>query len=242
MPDSCSSPSALSNDGQPANSSESRCSALPEFPPSEKNGVNLDTLGAVVDKPGDYPGYKKTAYGYIQTDPTQAGPDFLLLVEDPNKMTYEQKHYYRNVELANLIRDDKIPTHLDKYMESDAASYKLLPEKQSIYHMNGENGAYNVKLVNDKKLHGYGRGELETVYSTVDGKLDLSTQNMPTLNRAGPDQTIGHFVKDVDPYWALGNTPHDPTSPYRRVRGPSYDQSDPEKKAAYKAIRKKLGE
>ncbi len=239
-------------DSAPVTSEQMEAPIEPEKKPEEKNekklessevnGVNLDTLGAVINKQGEYHGYEKTDFGYVQTDPTQPGPDYLLLIEDPKKMTDKQKHYMRNIELAKLIREGKIPTHLDEFMKSESKNYRLLPEGKSVYHMNGENGGYNVKLVNSRKLHGYGAGELEVVYSTVTGKLDLSAENMPTINRAGPDKTWGHFKKDVKPYWSYKNTPHDSTSWYRRRRGPgSPDQSDLEKKAVYDNVREKLG-
>jgi hypothetical protein len=198
----------------------------------------LDTLGAVIGKPGKYPGYEKIEYGYVQTDPTQAGPDYLLLIEDPKKMTDPQKHYMRNIELSELIREGKIPTHLDEFKKTESANYRLLPEDQSKYHMNGDNGGYNVKFVNSKKLHGYGVGELEVVYSTVTGKLDLSAENMPTINRADPDKTWEHITKDMDPYLKYKNTPLDSTNLYGRTFGAVWpDQSDSVKKAVYDKVR-----
>lgn len=212
---------------------------------SEVNGVNLDTLGATINKPGEYPGYERTDYGYVQSDPTQPGPDYLLLIEDPKKMTDQQKHYMRNIELAGLIREEKIPTHLDEFMKSDYYNYRLLPEGQSKYHMNGEDGGYNVKLVNDRSLHGYKKGALEVVYNTVTGKLDLSAENMPTINDTGPDKKWDHLKDDVVPYWSYKNTPNDSTGWLKRLTGPfpfSIDQSDADKKAAYDTVRKYLGE
>jgi hypothetical protein len=216
---------------------------------SEVNGVNLDSLGAAIDKPGEYPGYAKTDYGYVQSDPIQPGPDYLLLIEDPKKMTEQQKHYMRNIELAELIREGRIPTHLDEFMDCEYDNYRLLPEGESKYHMNGENGGYNVKLVSDESLHGYEEGQLEVVYSTVTGKLDLSAENMPTINRIGPGEKLwhvkenwGHYSKDVKPYGAYKNTPHDSTSWFRRRIPASPDQSDAKKKAVYDNLRKELDE
>jgi hypothetical protein len=60
---------------------------------SEVNGLNIDSLGARIKKSGKYTGYQKTEYGYVQTDPAHPGPDYLLLIDDPQKMTDQQKHF-----------------------------------------------------------------------------------------------------------------------------------------------------
>jgi hypothetical protein len=209
---------------------------------SEVNGLNIDSLGARINKPGKYTGYEKTEYGYVQSHPAQPGPDYLLLIDDPKKMTDQQKHFMRNIELAQLIREGKIPTHLDDFMDSEYDKYRLLAEGKSKYHMNGENGGYNVKLVNDKRLHGYEKGELEVVYSTVTGKLDLSAENMPTINRADPDNIWEHFKEDMVPYYSYKNTPHDSIGWLKRRTGPfSIDQSDADKKKVYDLFRENFG-
>lgn len=213
------------------------------FGKNEVNGLNLDTLGAVTDKPIDHLGYEKTDYGYIQIDPTEPGPDYYLLIKDPEKMTDKQKHYFRNVEYAELIRKGKIPTDLDEFLKYEVSHYNLLPEGKSSYHMGGENGGYNIKLVNNHEYKGYDIGQLEVVYSTVTGKLDLSPENMPTLNDAGPHIWDEHFSKDMIPYYSSGNTPHDKGTAMGRLspgKNKIGDQNDPVKMDNYLKIRERI--
>lgn len=88
--------------------------------------------------------------------------------------------------------------------------WRRLPDWQSIYHQHGS-GRNNSKFVSPN-------GQCEAVYDET-GKLVTDDQNMGTYNFAAPSDPIRHFLLDVLPYWAWGNTPNDPTPFPSRVRG-----------------------
>ena len=62
-------------------------------------------------------------------------------------------------------------------------------------------------------------GHIEGVYDE-NGNLVTDSVNQGTYNFANPNKDpIGHFIKDVIPYYIWGNSPDDPTSFWERVTG-----------------------
>ncbi len=112
---------------------------------------------------------------------------------------YQELHYFRNYlnrspeTLGEMIQ-------LNKSLSSDK-KWRLLPPSDSMYHMYGTNGEYNVKLVSAE-------GFFEAVYNKNGTLLTQSNDpvNMGTYNYADPDNNkIKHGLYDVEPYYLWGN-------------------------------------
>ncbi len=113
-----------------------------------------------------------------------------------------EEHYNRN---ENNVAPQQEPV--------DDDNWRLLPDSQSVYHQNGEEGRGNRKYVSVPD------GNHEAVYDQ-DGNLVTDDANMGTYNHHGPDDTWGHFKEDVLPYWVWGNTEDDDTPLMDRLVGP----------------------
>ncbi|MEM7367673.1 MAG: hypothetical protein AAF587_03660 [Bacteroidota bacterium] len=95
----------------------------------------------------------------------------------------------------------------------DDPNWRRLPDSQSIYHQNGEEGRNNRKYVSADG------GNHEAVYNEQ-GELVRDNENMGTYNFHGPDDTMGHLERDVVPYWIWGNNEEDQTPLINRIFGP----------------------
>jgi len=94
--------------------------------------------------------------------------------------------------------------------EAIAMGWTRLGLKKSVFHGQG-NGLLNSKYISPNGLH-------EAVYDK-DGNLDRSALNRGTYNFAHPvDEPLGHVLKDVLPYYLLGNDYNDPSTFRDRIR------------------------
>ena len=113
-------------------------------------------------------------------------------------------HYFRN-------RLNKVPKSLNEllYLNSRLPSekrWKLIPEKNSLYHMQGNDGEYNLKFVSWE-------GFCEAVYNKNGILLTEENNpiNMGTFNYcAGINEPDAHRKFDVVPYLNSGNSPNSP--------------------------------
>jgi hypothetical protein len=95
-----------------------------------------------------------------------------------------------------------------------AQSWREMSSAESIYHRHGSGTERNEKFISQD-------GKCEAVYR--DGQLVTDAANMWTYNFGPPVNLPGkveHFVLDVVPYWAWGNSPSDPTPTWNRIKGP----------------------
>jgi hypothetical protein len=103
-------------------------------------------------------------------------------------------HYYRNV--SNIAPGTE-SSAIDK-------GWKKLPDSQSVYHQMGYGNENNAKYISPD-------GKLEAVYN-ADGSLVTDIRNVGTYNYSPPGDGFSHFIKDVVPYYVMGNSPDDPTT------------------------------
>ncbi|GLR16685.1 eCIS core domain-containing protein [Portibacter lacus] len=115
---------------------------------------------------------------------------------------YKQDHYDRN-QFNQAPQQEPV----------DDPNWRRLPDNQSIYHQNGADGAGNRKYVSTNG------GNFEAVYDS-NGQLVTDDANMGTYNYSGPDDTAGHLIDDVVPYWLFGNNENDDTPLVNRIAGP----------------------
>lgn len=113
---------------------------------------------------------------------------------------YEELHFFRNkLNRAPKTLDEMIITN--KSLASEK-KWRLLPVSQSVYHMYGKNGEYNLKFVSADGL-------FEGVYNKAGDLLTESNDpiNMGTYNYSDPADIIHHGLYDVLPYESWGNVP-----------------------------------
>lgn len=115
-----------------------------------------------------------------------------------------EMHYFRN----RLNRAPKTLNELIKYNARMPAKKRwyLLSTDNSLYHMQGENGAFHVKF---NSYDGY----CEAVYDRSGKLLNEETDpvNMGTFNyAAGLKSPTAHTKYDVSPYLLYGNTMNSP--------------------------------
>ena len=113
---------------------------------------------------------------------------------------YEELHFFRN-------KLNRAPKTLDEMIVTNKAlapekKWRLLPVGQSIYHMYGKDGEYNLKFVSADGL-------FEGVYDKAGNLLtELNDPiNMGTYNNCDPANAIQHALLDVWPYDNWGNVP-----------------------------------
>lgn len=109
-----------------------------------------------------------------------------------------EEHYLRNYlnygppSLNDMIEEIK---------NNSPMKWKLLSPDQSVFHMNGEDGEYNLKFISKN-------GFFEAVYN-IDGVLLTKTNdpvNMGTYNYADPIlEPNKHSIYDIIPYFQWGN-------------------------------------
>lgn len=119
-------------------------------------------------------------------------------VELRGNILNKEEHYFRNY----LNRaPQNLKTMLNNYSSSQ---WVLMDPAQSAYHMNGDDGEYNIKFVSTD-------GYFEAVYNK-DGILLTANNNpinMGTYNYADPNENpIKHLEYDVYPYNKWGNIPN----------------------------------
>ena len=133
-----------------------------------------------------------STFGYVEANPLTYY-DLLGLQNAPIRDWY-MWHYYRN----GLNRPP--PNRQAATAASRRGEWRRLPDWQSSYHQQGPDGSNNTKWVSCPDAHH------EAVYNE-DGELVTDQVNSGTYNFASPDDWFDHFIKDVLPYWLLGNGP-----------------------------------
>lgn len=121
------------------------------------------------------------------------------LIDQKEGPTNREEHYFRN-------HLNYAPPNLDAMLKEiksqKVIKWALMESGQSVYHMFGKNGEYNLKFVS-------GDGLFEAVYDK-DGVLLTAKNdavNMGTYNYASPvNDPNKHTVYDVLPYNVWGNT------------------------------------
>lgn len=104
------------------------------------------------------------------------------------------EHYFRT------SLNHGVPQKLSEMVElAKNGKWELLDVGDSILHMYGDNGEYNLKFVSAD-------GHFEVVYD-INGNLVTDSLNMGTYNYVSPKNALGHAKFDVIPYSHLGNTP-----------------------------------
>ena len=119
----------------------------------------------------------------------------------PTPCIPKEVHYFRN----NLNR---APNYLYEILNNneERKKWELLPVNDSIFHMYGVNGEYNLKLVTPADLYD-GDVIFEAVYNIKGELLDVNRDptNCGTYNFASPDQKIDHAMYDLYTYYYYGN-------------------------------------
>jgi len=157
----------------------------------------LDTLMKDVDKYGkelDHNSYTNIVNFYRLTS---------YLIEK-NGYVDMKIHYFRN-------KLNRAPGSLKELLRLNSTlppqrRWRLIPVIDSLYHMQGANGAYNMKFVS-------GDGFCEAVYNKEGVLLTEKNDpvNMGTFNyAAGIHEASAHLKYDITPYWQWGNTPDSP--------------------------------
>lgn len=110
----------------------------------------------------------------------------------------QEMHFARN-------KLNRAPKTLTEMIIINAAlpkdkQWKLLGPTAAAFHMNGENGVYNLKFVSADE-------HFEAVYNKAGELLtaDNDPDNMGTYNYFGPNDAKNHVKYDVDPYYKWGN-------------------------------------
>ena len=130
-------------------------------------------------------------------------------------------------ELSNVMSDFNYPLshieiHITCVKQEEAEKlvangfFIKMSETKDVYHEMGVASTYN-PANNDKYVSV--DGHIEGVYDE-NGNRVTDSVNQGTYNFANPNKDpIGHFTKDVIPYYIWGNSPDDPTSFWERVTG-----------------------
>jgi hypothetical protein len=129
------------------------------------------------------------------------GRKFVSLIIAVGEVKSEREHYFRNRFLrAPKTLDEMVKTIMDK--ENNMFGWKLLPMGKMAFHMQGKDGAYNLKFISSD-------GHFEAVYNK-DGILlteENDPINMGTFNYAHQlSDEITHYKYDVQPYFNWNNT------------------------------------
>lgn len=158
--------------------------------------------------------------------------DAILSVLYAAGMPTREEHYNRN-------QYNEVPNISEVYCGFDKAGnpiasdgWKLLEKDESIYHTmqfgeQGKNAQYNRKFVK-KNEDGTSSEVIICFYPEEMGRSpEIVTDpfNEGTYNFADPSDPIGHFVKDMIPYYLWGNQEIDGADEYMKYRigGPDMD-------------------
>ena len=100
--------------------------------------------------------------------------------------------------------------------EAEKQGYHKMDENKDVYHEQGTSTncdpSKNNKYISED-------GSKEVVYNDK-GEIVTDAVNLGTYNYANPESApVEHFLKDVVPYWILGNTPNDPSTFDERILG-----------------------
>lgn len=121
-----------------------------------------------------------------------------ILIDKQNGPRTSNEHYLRN---KLNYEPESLEKMLFEIENNLLFSWTLLPVESSLYHMNGEEGIYNLKFVSDN-------GMFEAVYDK-NGILQNENNNpesMGTYNYADPYlETNKHVTYDVATYYLWGN-------------------------------------
>lgn len=90
------------------------------------------------------------------------------------------------------------------------------PDSLSIYHQQGAGHEENDKWVSPD-------GHSEAVFDENDKPVEHIV-NQATYNMADPiNDSVGHVIQDVNPYYVWGNSPNDPSTFWEGITA-SYDE------------------
>ena len=118
----------------------------------------------------------------------------------------QEDHYNRNEILENT--EEFLP------QTPDEARAQGWTTKEALYHQNHTiDGTLNTKYISPD-------GVKEIIFY-ADGTINNTPEDRGTANFCSPNTyPVGHFLKDVVPYWLWGNSPDDSTSLKQRLLGP----------------------
>ncbi|GEM_PF-5884806 len=122
-----------------------------------------------------------------------------LLINQYGEVPYKELHYFRNKLNRSPKTRDEMVTKINN--SSDGEKWKLLEIEESIFHMFGEEGEFNLKFISAD-------GMFEAVYNRAGTLLTESNDpvNMGTYNYSHPKKNkTGHGMFDVAPYILYGN-------------------------------------
>ncbi|QQO08717.1 hypothetical protein [Breznakiella homolactica] len=127
--------------------------------------------------------------------------ELCALIELKGSVDNAEEHYFRN----NFSRAPKTLSGMIETItssEDNKFGWKLMPPDQSLLHMYGPDGEYNLKFISSD-------GYFEAVYNRAGELLTEENDpvNMGTFNYADPVSAPGkHSVYDVLPYFVWNNT------------------------------------
>ena len=160
--------------------------------------------------------------GFVNTTVSKVS-NFIENTKEEYRIPSKEEHYSRN---------NKQLEHQNSYTKKqdalDNGFYQLgydkgleVAESMDNYHEMGigtPSQSGNDKLVKED-LSGDGLGSFELVYDSNDN-LVINPVNMGTYNKCDASNSyIGHFIKDMLPYYLWGNSPDDPTTMSERIFG-----------------------
>ena len=138
-------------------------------------------------------------------------------------MPTKEEHYARNSLQENYQnscpkKQDALSSNFEQLGISEGIDKA---ESMDSYHEQGQGNP--VPSGNDKLVKldpsGAGNGSFELVYDSNEN-LVTDPVNMGTYNKCDPTQSkIGHFIKDMLPYYLWGNSKDDPTTIMERITG-----------------------
>ena len=171
-------------------------------------------------------------FAYVNNDPVNYVDLWGLLASDGQRKNVFQmaksyftsiidkaKDFMNSIKEAHYTRNRYNTPPLNKEEAEKLVANGLfikMSETKDVYHEMGVASTYN-PANNDKYVSV--DGHIEGVYDE-NGNLVTDSVNQGTYNFANPNKDpIGHFIKDVIPYYIWGNSPDDPTSFWERVTG-----------------------
>lgn len=131
--------------------------------------------------------------------------------------------------LNDTLKHVNVPSKLEHFNRNDNMPFEKLPKSiedclklgwngntSSVCHQFTSKAKTNRKFVSPD-------GKLEAIFNSA-GKIVTSPEDRGSFNLASPiNDPLGHFVKDVMPWIAYGNSPDDSTSVAQRLKAFSVD-------------------
>ena len=151
---------------------------------------------------------------------SELGQAVLAPIEMGNAILIQSKEQHYNRNANNVIPDDINEIFTLDETESDKIvgknGWRVLPERESIYHRNihgtqGKEAMYNYKFVHDNPDGTSSEAIIcippngESSPYLVDDPYNAGTFNYASPNPANPKSYLEHLVQDVFPYWLWGN-------------------------------------